>query len=279
MAQAITRVKSKSTARGAQKVFTVGQLRRWNVSLAVLHAVQAIAILLLSTNRSFPITLSYLTQDTIQTKLEHTPVLAPATHQLFSLNLSYVIALFFILSAIAHLLMATVYRSRYEAGLKQGINKLRWAEYACSASVMIVAIGIISGIYDAGLLLAMFALTAVMNLLGLVMEIHNPWIKRTAPHWVSYIVGSVAGIFPWVIIALTLIGTTVFGGGGIPAFVYIIYATILLSFGCFAVNMYLQYAKRGKWANYLYGERVYMILSLVAKSLLAWQVFAGALRP
>ena len=28
-----------------------------------------------------------------------------------------------------------------------------------------------------------------------------------------------------------------------------------------------------------YGERAYIILSLVAKSLLAWQVFAGTLRP
>jgi len=41
----------------------------------------------------------------------------------------------------------------------------------------------------------------------------------------------------------------------------------------------LQYKKVGKWQDYLYGERVYIILSLVAKSLLAWQVFAGTLRP
>ena len=33
----------------------------------------------------------------------------------------------------------------------------------------------------------------------------------------------------------------------------------------------------GKWSDYFYGERVYMILSLVAKSLLAWQVFGGTL--
>lgn len=43
--------------------------------------------------------------------------------------------------------------------------------------------------------------------------------------------------------------------------------------------MFLQYKKIGPWKDYLYGERVYIILSLVAKTLLAWQVFAGALRP
>jgi len=43
--------------------------------------------------------------------------------------------------------------------------------------------------------------------------------------------------------------------------------------------MFLQYKKIGKWKDYLYGEKVYIILSLVAKSALAWQVFAGTLRP
>jgi hypothetical protein len=41
--------------------------------------------------------------------------------------------------------------------------------------------------------------------------------------------------------------------------------------------MVLQYRRKGRWADYLYGEAVYILLSLVAKSLLAWQVFAGTL--
>jgi hypothetical protein len=43
--------------------------------------------------------------------------------------------------------------------------------------------------------------------------------------------------------------------------------------------MYLQYKKVGKWSDYLYGEQVYIILSLVAKSALAWQVYAGVFQP
>jgi len=41
----------------------------------------------------------------------------------------------------------------------------------------------------------------------------------------------------------------------------------------FAVNMVLQYAKVGPWKNYLYGERAYIILSLVAKTLRAAKEF------
>jgi hypothetical protein len=47
----------------------------------------------------------------------------------------------------------------------------------------------------------------------------------------------------------------------------------------FALNMLLQYRRVGRWRDYLYGERVYMLLSLFAKSALAWQVFAGTLQP
>ena len=36
--------------------------------------------------------------------------------------------------------------------------------------------------------------------------------------------------------------------------------------------------KWGKWRDYLFGERIYILLSLLAKSALAWQVFGGALR-
>jgi hypothetical protein len=43
--------------------------------------------------------------------------------------------------------------------------------------------------------------------------------------------------------------------------------------------MILQYKKIGPWKDYLYGEKVYVLLSLVAKSALAWQVFVGTLMP
>jgi hypothetical protein len=254
-------------------------LQKWNRNLAILHALQGVAVLLLSATRALPISISFLTTDTLASTTAGHTVLAPATHVLFNLNLAYLVAAFFFLSAIAHTLMATWYRPRYESELKQGKNRLRWVEYSLSASVMLVGIAILSGIYDAGSLLLIFALVAVMNLCGLVMETHNSLTKRARVNWLSYMVGCIAAIAPWVVIAGAIIAANVYGSGNIPGFVYGIYASMYLLFTSFAVNMYLQYKKQGKWANYYYGERTYMILSLVAKSLLAWQVFAGALRP
>ena len=45
----------------------------------------------------------------------------------------------------------------------------------------------------------------------------------------------------------------------------------------FAVTQFVQYRQIGPWKAYLNGERTYILLSLVAKSLLAWQIFAGTL--
>ena len=63
------------------------------------------------------------------------------------------------------------------------------------------------------------------------------------------------------------------------AIVYWIFVSIFVVFNIFAVNMLLQYKRVGPWRNYLFGEFVYILLSLSAKSLLAWQVYAGTLQP
>ena len=62
-----------------------------------------------------------------------------------------------------------------------------------------------------------------------------------------------------------------------PGFVYAIFVSLFVCFNSFAVNMVLQYARIGPWRNYLFGETAYIVLSLTAKSALAWQVFAGTL--
>lgn len=252
------------------KTITPASLRRFNLIMAALHAVQAILVLALSKSFSLPISGSFLQFNNLNKTLE------PASAQLFSIQLPWLIAIFFVLSAVAHLVIATVYNKQYNADLKRGINRARWIEYAISASIMMVAISLLVGMYDLFSLIAVFALTAVMNLLGLVMEVHNQTTKKT--NWLSYNIGCLAGIVPWLGVASYLLLGAVKGSRA-PTFVYWIFVSIFVFFSCFAVNMILQYKKVGPWKNYLYGERVYIILSLVAKSLLAWQVFAGTLRP
>ena len=242
-----------------------------------MHLVQGLAIIVLAKSVAWPVTTTYLTVDTLSSKVAEQPVLVQAVRTLFTFNPAMLVAAFFFMSAIAHLFIATRYRTSYEANLKKGINKVRWIEYSLSASTMMVAIAMLTGIYDLSSLIMIFVLDVLMNTMGLVMEIRNQGAKKI--DWLPYWLGCLAGIIPWIVFVIYVSGATIYGSGGIPTFVYFIYASMFIFFSSFAVNMYLQYKKFGKWADYLYGERVYMILSLVAKSLLAWQVFFGTLRP
>ncbi len=252
------------------KTISFKSLKTYNLIAAALHGLQGVAVLVLSRTFDLPISANYLSFNPATKSLE------PTVTNLFNLSLPLLIASFFFLSAIAHLYIATLYNKKYNSDLRIGINKMRWVEYSISASIMMVAIALLVGIYDSMSLVMVFALAAIMNLLGLVMEIHNQTTKKT--NWISYWIGCLAGIIPWLVIAFYF-WLSAEKGSPAPTFVYWIFVSIFTFFSCFAINMVLQYKKVGPWKDYLYGERAYIILSLVAKTLLAWQVFAGTLRP
>jgi len=247
------------------------KLRIWNISMGSLHLIQSILMFVLSNDFSLPIMTNYLQFD-IQTQ-----TLLPDPQIVGDLRLGYLVALFLLLSSIAHFTISLpkVYEW-YVKNLKRGINYARWIEYSFSSSVMIVVIAMLVGVYDLSTLILMFGINMVMILFGLMMEVHNQTTKKT--NWLSYYFGCIAGAVPWVIIALFLFGSGE-GDYKAPDFVYWIFFSIFIFFNSFAINMILQYKKAGKWKDYIFGEKVYIILSLVAKSLLAWQVFAGTLRP
>ena len=249
------------------------KLTKLNLYMALAHGLQALLLLIVSSDFSRTVTTEYLVFD------EATQTLANASRDLFDVPLVYGVALFSVLSMLFHLLIATVWRTSYIAGLKKGINKFRWYEYSLSASLMIVLIAVLSGVFDLSTLLLMFGATAIMNLTGLIMEVHNQTTKKTS--WLSYNVGVVAGVLPWLVIAIYFwaSATAPENPQGPPVFVYFIWGSIFLFFNSFAINMYLQYQQLGRWSDYLHGERVYIWLSLAAKSALVWQIYAGTLQP
>jgi branched-subunit amino acid transport protein AzlD len=182
------------------------------------------------------------------------------------------LAVFLFISAFCHLLVSLpkVF-PWYIKNLGRHINYVRWYEYSLSASVMIVVIASLCGITDLVSLLGLFVLTAGMNLFGLIMELHNQSTAKT--NWTAFIFGSIVGVVPWAVILLYFVKST----PPPPTFVYAVVASLMFFYALFPLNMWLQYAKKGRWRNYVWGEYGYMFLSLTAKSLLAWQVFAGTL--
>jgi hypothetical protein len=246
-------------------------LKKFNLIMGTLHLIQGILMWVLSNDTTYPIFTNYLNFNT------DTLSLAPKAELLYELRFGPAVAWFLLLSAIAHFYLSTVGYDRYVANLKKGMNPVRFYEYALSSSLMIVLIGMLTGIWDLGAILLLFGINATMNLFGIMMEYHNQYIKKT--DWSAFIYGSIAGIIPWIVIAVYFVGSINSGEAKPPTFVYAIIPTLFVFFNIFAINMVLQYKKVGRWADYLFGERVYIVLSLAAKTVLAWLIFAGTLAP
>jgi hypothetical protein len=228
-------------------------------------------MIVLSNSFSLPVTTNYLSFDLA------TKTISSVKNQVFDLKIGPIVAVFLLFSALAHFLVSTVLYKWYVKNLAKGINYARWYEYMFSSSTMIVVIAMLCGMYDLPSLILMFFLNATMIMFGLVMELHNQSTKKT--NWTSFVFGCIAGIIPWIVIYMYFAGAVASVGDVIPKFVYAILISIFVFFDVFALNMFMQYRKTGPWKNYLYGEMIYILLSLIAKSALAWQIFSGTLRP
>ena len=236
------------------------RLRRYNLAMGVLHAAQAAAVIALATSFSLPVTAAFMIGP------PGSKPAPPAT--LFDVSIAWGCALFLLLSAAAHFIIASppVF-PWYRANLRISRNYARWIEYSLSSSIMIVLIALITGISDIAALVALFGVNVSMILFGLLQEKYEKPGCGMLPFWL----GCIAGVTPWIAIGIYLVSPG--NAASPPGFVYGIFVSLFVFFNCFAVNMVLQYKKVGPWRDYLFGEKAYIVLSLTAKALLAWQVF------
>ena len=243
-------------------------LRRYNVVAAVAHAAQAVVVVALATSFSLPVTGTFLAGP---------PGTPGETVQLFDVSVGLAVAGFLALSALFHLIVSAPGAfARYTAGLDRRTNVFRWVEYSLSSSLMIVLIAMITGISDVAALLAIFGVNASMILFGWLQEkYHQPGDGG----WLPFVFGCLAGIVPWLAVVIYVLAPGSTSGAEPPAFVYGIIVSLFLFFNVFALVQWAQYRQVGRFRDYLVGERTYITLSLVAKSLLAWQVFGGTLAP
>ena len=238
-------------------------LRRWNLALTVLHGVQAVLIFVLASDFAIAITTAP-PDGPPGTRL-------PAAETLVDVRIGAAIAIFLLLAAVDHFVTATVARGTYESDLRSGINRFRWVEYSVSATIMVLIIAAYSGITEITAVLGIIGANVSMILFGWLQERFNP-PDRTATTMMPFWFGTIAGLAPWIAIWFNIVTAD-----EVPGFVYGIVIVELVLFFSFAVNQWLQYRRVGKWSDYIFGEKTYLVLSLAAKSLLAWQVYGGSL--
>ena len=240
-------------------------LQKLNVVATVLHFVQAILVLVLANDFALPVT-SFFWNDAPNNRLD-----IARLDRMFDVSVAWAAALFLLLSALFHGIVSTVGRRKYESEISLEQNRFRWVEYSISSTLMIIAICLVFGIGDIAGLIGIAGANIAMILFGWVMEVVN---RPGQPvWWTPFWFGCLVGILPWVGLLIYLFGP----GDDMPSFVYGIFISIFIFFNLFGLNQYLQYRKVGRWSDYVYGEKMYLWLSLIAKSALAWQLYGNTL--
>jgi hypothetical protein len=129
-------------------------LRRYNLIAGVFHLVQAIAIIALSNDFALPVSANYLLDAPV-------PGARFESVLLFEFPIAIGVAIFSLLSALAHFWIVGPGFSRYANNLANKRNIARWIEYAISSTLMIVLISLINAVWDVVGLVASAALPAV----------------------------------------------------------------------------------------------------------------------
>lgn len=252
-------------------------LFKLNIWLAAAYALQGIAILVLSAAKYLPVTTTFLSKDELASALADSPVLVSASQHLFDVQVTYLVAAFLFVGAVAHTLIATICRTRYEDGLRSGVSRARWISLAIGIGFVSITVALSVGITNLGTLALLFALSGIMSICGWAAELYRQKNARAAQ--LVSLVGLKAGFLSLLVIGLALFGAGIWGSAQVPAYLYWIYATMIAYIAILAAAMSLQAKKAGKWADYVYGERVFLVVAFIAQTALAWQVFAGMLRP
>jgi hypothetical protein len=256
-------------------------LKKFNIAAGILQLANAIAMLALTFTLTWPkgtdIYTFYLTFAHVAPNV---PAIygAPSPQVLFTIDyLGALLAAFPLISAIAHFTIAFPRNKAYNQNLLKGFNPYRWYEYAFSSSIMIWIIATFVGIWDFWSLAMIFVLNAMMIMFGYLMELLNQKTEKT--NWSPFVLGCISGGFPWIVLFSYFAGAVANSSNNVPNFVYAIFIVYLILFMSFAVNQVLQYKGVGKWKDYLFGEREYIVLSFIAKTILVWLVFGGLFKP
>lgn len=252
------------------------RLISWNIAAFSLHFVQAVVMAVVSQSvqtikeYTVPVIYSVIVYDT------DTRQVSSETRVLCRVEVAVLVSLFLFISAAAHgYILSPLGGPRYVRDIRTMCNPARWCEYALSSSVIMVAISLLFGCTQADALLLIFLSGVTMNACGYIMEtVNKPGIVR---FWSPFVCGSVAALGPWIVVFLHY--ASIDASANVPSFVMFILWTYFVFFFSFPVNMVLQYKQVGRWSSYIYGEKVYIVLSLLSKTILAWSVFAGTFKP
>ena len=274
-----TNVTDKKVTKSASSVAKKPQdtkqvLQRWNLVGGIVLALQAVAIALLGKGDSVPVVMHYPAVDTLASEAAGSQVIGAASRTLFDMPIAYLLAAGLLAMAIVHLLAATQLRLRFESMLDRGVNVARWIAYGVGGVLLLDAVYLLSGINDVVALKMLGSVLFGACLVALSVELLGP--GRPGLSRLLKVMTVVGVVLPWLVIAGVLVASMMYDGT-VPSYMYGVYASGFILFVAIVLATSFRWQQRGRWANQLYSEKMFLLLGLATATVLSWQIFAGAL--
>lgn len=268
-------------------------LRSWNLAMFVFHTGLAATTLGLGnsdlTVPVFRTSLSFevLVNGTYEAVTDDNDPADPQAFRLWpyyeergSLRLVQLTAAFFLLSALFHVLNATVLWNFYRRMLLRCYTPTRWIEYAFSAPIMFVLIAYGLGMRSRGEFVAGVALVATTMFFGFWVEREGRPASPTEwsrPLWLRvypWFLGHVPQVAAWLILVLQFYDNGL-DSRDVPDFVHAILWSELVLFFSFGAASLLSQLRTP--AEFYQGELLFQILSLLSKGLLGILLLSNVL--
>lgn len=251
---------------------TLWRLRAFNAGVGLLHLIQFAALFGIGLWKQVPLNLVNHIQlsgptEPLNIDTQFLPFLPLIVSAMFSL-----------MSAVGHFMLAANYKNCYGKIMDEKYNYIRWMEYSISSSIMLLNINVISGVTDLFANICSLGCNVGMILFGDVSDRFRIIEGKRKEAFVAFFYGTIIGLFPWVCIFASY-GQVSVHQGTVPWFVHAIILSIFFQFSSFGVNqLFVLLGKvpfmKGEY-TFAHGEINFALLSITCKSSLAWQLFGA----
>lgn len=241
-------------------------IKSWHVVIAAAFLLQVIIFLMFSNSFYIPIDIEYLSHNVATGQFE------TAVRSISEVSLVWVVAVLLLGQVLLYVLLASVWFERYKLTLSLGKNRFRWLGYSFSRGVLLVTVGLLLGISNLALLFLIFMTAFVLGFFSVFVDtIFKKLSKRLIR--LTRVITWASILMPWAVFAAYAFNNWLYDSS-ISVNKYLIIFTVLIYFLAYDFNFIYQRLGRGRWSAYLYGEKVYLLLSFVLQSAIVWQIFS-----
>lgn len=285
-----------ATLRAVTTLMYVNTLANGHATLSMLHLSQGIAQFALAATKNatfVPVDVTEISGGPPWGGNSTTTAVRVLSHA----YVMYIPATFLLLTALAHFYTCVLYKFDLmwtfddppdATERKWKAYAVRWAEYSVTASIMIVAICLISGITNLYALIATAFCNFAMIMFGHLSDEFRRKDARDTNVILAWMLGALVGLAPWINIFVaiglagidltTAVGRLVIGMTGITATFFFSFATVSFYYSIIKRKTNAEPKPRpieNKRILTTWEEIWYPILSTVSKTMLAWLVFAA----